>query len=205
MSFDLDVRGWPPKRVNDLVEADAVLVIDCSGSMRSTDAGPQHDEQRWTVMNNVAQSLLARLSGKLVVVAFNTDYQLVDGDLPEPGGGTDVGKVLAFLGADRLGTGESLSSLYERVVLISDGEPTVSSVRGLDPEEAAIEATKTLRCPLDVVYVGPRTCGPGELFLSTLAKMTGGQCHERVLDSVEKLTDLLFGMLALTVTGEETG
>ena len=150
------------EKFQKLLDATAVLICDVSASMDERDAGEGRTETRWEVLVRTVRNLLEDMEGKLAVVAFNTDWNLVAEELPRPEGSTDVGGVLEFVAPS--------TKFLEKAVLLCDGEPT--SGKG-DPEKYALDAAKSIRCTLDCVYIGPAG-GPGEKFMQRLAQAVRG-------------------------------
>lgn len=141
------------------LSADAVIVVDVSGSMDLRDVDGKPGQTRYSVACDELDRLQASMPGRVAVVAFSSTVQFVWGGRPPfLGGGTDMAEALRFIKpADGCGM---------RIVLISDGEPN-------DQAETLTEA-KRFTSPIDCVYVGPEGAR-GAAFLKQLASATGGQ------------------------------
>lgn len=139
------------------VNADAIIVVDTSGSMESNDS--RGGKSRYNVACEELKNLQASLPGKLALLSFSDDVQFCPSGVPFLfGGGTDLAKALKFAKtADVTGM---------RFIVISDGEPS--------DESAALEVAKTFKNRIDTIYVGPEN-GSGQAFLKRLAKASGGQ------------------------------
>ena len=138
------------------LSADAILIVDMSGSMACEDA--PGGIARW----DAAEAELTRLQkenpGKLAVIAFSSTVEFCPtGIPPHLGGGTDMAAALRFVKpAD--GTGV-------KFILISDGEP--------DDKMDVLNVAYSFESKIDTVYIGPEG-GDGAAFLSKLAKQSGG-------------------------------
>lgn len=178
------------EQLQKLIEADAALLVDVSGSMSNQDAGETATVSRWDVMVRTTRQLVQSMEGTLAVVAFNDTCQLVLQEMPPPMGSTDVGAVLRFVGP--------ASAFLKQAILVSDGEPTSGRP---SPEESALSAAKSLKCGLDCVYVGPLG-GKGEKFLQKLAAHVGGSYQRYDLC---KPAELVAGLKHLLLSAKASG
>jgi|GEM_PF-5633729 len=128
-------------------QENVVMLLDVSGSM-----GEYVEDKR--KIDHLREAVRGYPS--LRKVSFSSG--IFDRSIPEPNGGTDMGRGFAYL---RTAVGN-----IREVILISDGLPD-------DPEEALAEA-KALRCPVNVIYIGPGG-DVGEAFMQRLAAETGGR------------------------------
>ncbi|RME05555.1 MAG: VWA domain-containing protein [Anaerolineae bacterium] len=140
------------------IDAQAVIVVDVSGSMASQDS--RGGRSRYDVMLEELAALQANLPGRVAVVAFSDRPVFVPGGQPPfLNGTTDMAMALRFVKpADVPGM---------RFVLVSDGQPN-------DPDET-LAVARTFRQRIDTIYVGPEERPAGRAFLERLAKASGGQ------------------------------
>jgi Mg-chelatase subunit ChlD len=159
------------------LSADAVIIVDTSGSMDARDVPGKADQSRYRVACDELARLQAELPGKVAVVAFSSTVQFVwGGQPPFLNGGTDMAEALRFVKpADGCGM---------RLVLISDGEPN-------DPD-ATMQVAKGFASPIDCVFVGPPG-SRGANFLKQLSAATGGTHHTR---TIPQLAETVRGLLA---------
>lgn len=138
------------------LSADAIVVVDVSGSMDTRDA--EGGRQRYEVACEELRKLQERIPGKVAVVAFSGEARFAPSGLPPfIGGGTNLAGALRFVKpAD--GT--------VRFVVVSDGQP--------DDSAAVLKVARAFSSPIDTVYIGPPD-GPGEQFLAELARASRGQ------------------------------
>ena len=138
------------------LSADAILIVDMSGSMACHDA--PGGLARWDAAENELTRLQRENPGKLAVIAFSGTVEFCPtGIPPHLGGGTDMAAALRFVKpAD--GTGV-------KFILISDGEP--------DDKMAVLNVAHSFESKIDTVYIGPEG-GRGVSFLAQLAKEAGG-------------------------------
>lgn len=153
------------------LNADAVLLVDMSGSMAAHDAPPSkrlefgvHSamRSRYDAAEEELKRLQEQLPGKVAVIAFSSWPQFEPGGVPTRlGGGTDMAKALEFvLPVD--GTGV-------RIILISDGQP--------DSERETLAIARKFETQIDCVFIGPEG-GSGQEFLKRLAAETGGRAFK---------------------------
>jgi len=141
------------------LSADAILLVDMSGSMGMCDA--PGGRSRYDAAEQELRDLQATMPGKIAVVAFSDGAEFCPGGVPRRmGGGTNMAAALRFVKpADGL----------VQIILISDGWP--------DSESKTLEVARTFKHKIDTVFIGPET-GPdasGREFLRRLAAATGGQ------------------------------
>lgn len=138
------------------LSADAILIVDMSGSMAVNDA--PGGLERWDAAENELRRLQKENPGKLAVIAFSSTVQFYPTGIPiRLGGGTNMAKALQFVkGADGLGV---------KFILISDGNP--------DDKQKTLRVARTFESHIDTVYIGPEG-GSGQAFLAKLAQVTGG-------------------------------
>lgn len=174
--------------------ADAIVIVDVSGSMDARDVDPapapvraswddgpsfsppNQGRTRYQAACEELEKLQQTIPGKIAVVAFSNGAQFVwGGHPPFLSGGTDMVAALQFIRpAD--GCGMTL-------VLISDGGPN-------DPAGTLAEARR-FTSPIQTVYVGPKG-GEGEAFLAKLAAATGGTHQTK---SIPQLAASIAGLL----------
>lgn len=157
------------------VSADAVIIVDVSGSMAATDS--RGGKSRYTVALEELARLQRDMPGRLAIIAFSDGTEFVPGGAPRMiGGGTDLAGALRFAKvADVTGM---------RFVLISDGFP--------DDEREALQVAKMYRAKVDTIFAGPIEDEEGKRFLQRLAQVSGGQAvtADRVKD-LARQTELL--------------
>lgn len=171
--------------------ADAIVIVDTSGSMNARDAdaapktvaswdeGIRHHTSgrtRYEAACDELTTLQAQLPGKIAVVAFSDGAEFCwSGRPPYFGGGTNLAGALRFVQpAD--GTGM-------RLIVISDGYP--------DDADAALQAARGFTSRIDTIYIG-QPGSAGERFLARLAAASGGQ-HS--LNTVPQLAQRIVGLL----------
>ena len=140
------------------LSADALLIVDMSGSMGDDDA--PGGKSRYEAAESELLRLQEQNPGKLAVIAFSDTAEFAPTGIPRRmGGNTNLAGALRFVKpAD--GTGV-------RFIVISDGQP--------DDEQAALDVARTFESRIDCVYIGPESdYGGGRAFLKRLAKSAGG-------------------------------
>lgn len=162
------------------LSADAIVIVDVSGSMSARDVHSTTWEQavrqsRYEVACAELRKLQASLPGQIAVIAFSDHPEFAPSGTPRfIGGGTDLAGALRFVHvADDTGM---------RFVVISDGEPN-------DEAKALAEAHR-FKSRIDTVYIGP-SGDPGAVFLKRLADASGGQYSKnevhQIAERVERL------------------
>lgn len=155
---------------NAIMDAKAALICDVSSSMGSNDSGEGGSEQRWSVMTRVVRNIVSEMEGKIAIIAFSDFPSLVTINMPQPNGSTNMAEALNFVAP--------LAATLEKIVLISDGEPT-------SDESQTLQAAMRLGKRIDTVYCGPRG-GSGEKFLKKLAIQSGGtHCYLSLRDPLK--------------------
>jgi len=140
------------------VNADAIILIDTSGSMHAHDS--RGGKSRYEVACEELKTLQASLPGKLALLSFSDDVLFCPNGIPfDFGLMTDLARALKFAKMGDLASGM-------RFIVISDGEP--------NDEEETLAVAKTYRNKIDTVYIGPEG-GDGQKFLKRLAKASHGQ------------------------------
>ena len=135
--------------------ADAIVVVDTSGSMDQADS--RGGRRRYDVACEELGKLQELMPGRIAVVAFSDAPQFAPGGVPPfTSGGTDLARALAFV---------KPADGCVRVIVVSDGEPNAPG--------AAMREARGFKSPIDVVYVGPEG-GSGATFLADLARASGG-------------------------------
>lgn len=161
--------------------ADAIIVVDVSGSMAARDVDRHNLERRsgrsrYEAACDELARLQSSLPGKIAVIAFSDTYEFAPSGTPHfIGGGTDLADALRFVHvADGCGM---------RFIVISDGEPN-------DESRALAEARRFVD-RIDTVYVGP-SGDAGERFLQDLARASGGtSSRQSVADLSRTVQQLL--------------
>lgn len=140
------------------VNADAIIIVDTSGSMASEDLND--GKTRYQRACDELAMLQNSLPGKIAVLAFSGSTIFCPSGKPfRFGGGTDLKGALKFAKvADIPGM---------RFIVISDGQP--------DDAEGALQIAKTYKNKIDVIYVGPEQHPTGRDFLLRLARASGGE------------------------------
>ena len=159
------------------LSADAVILVDTSGSMMSGDS--RSGRTRYNVALEELAQLQAHMPGKLAVLAFSDDCIFVPGGQPPLlGGGTNLAGALRFAKvADVPGI---------RFVVISDGQP--------DDSHAALSVAATYTNRIDTIFVGPESdWHGGQAFLQRLAAASGGKhlAADRAMELANKTERLL--------------
>jgi hypothetical protein len=86
------VNTNPHKMAMALRNAELLILVDCSGSMATADAGDHEDQPRHEAAQECLDILQERFPGKVAIGAFNSaSHGLVHtGILPDPAGGTPL-------------------------------------------------------------------------------------------------------------------
>ncbi len=157
--------------------ADAVIIIDTSGSMSVNDS--RNGKSRYDVAIEELSRLQADLPGKLAIVGFSSEVAFFPSGYPTFfGGGTDMAKALQFTKvADVPGI---------RFILISDGLPA--------DVEKTLSVARTYKNKIDTIFVGPENdFEGGRKFLQMLANASGGQTM--TADCVKELASVTTKLL----------
>lgn len=163
------------------LSADAIVLVDVSGSMGARDIQTKSWEQsvqqsRYEAACTELHKLQASLPGQVAVIAFSDHPEFAPSGTPRfIGLGTDLAQALTFIHvADDTGM---------RFVIISDGEP--------NDEAAALREARTFKSKIDTVFIGPDG-EPGAAFLRKLAGTTGGQHSKNTVHQIaERIEHLL--------------
>lgn len=144
-----------------MMDIDALLVIDVSGSMANRDA--PEGISRYDAAEKELRELQKSMPGKIGVIGFSNVAEFCPGGVPRRiGNGTDMAKALRMVLA-----WDGLAS----IILISDGQP--------DSESEVLDVASRFKHKIDCVYIGSSGAtvwgGNGENFLKSLAAATGGQ------------------------------
>lgn len=161
------------------LSADAVVLVDVSGSMDARDS--RGGLSRYDVALQELAELQKRLPGKVAVIAFSDSTMFCPGGQPPLlGSGTNLAGALRFAKvADVPGM---------RFVVISDGQP--------DDQGAALAVAATYKCRIDTIFTGPENdLSGGRAFLLELATASGGQSvtADRAQELAAKTATLLLG------------
>lgn len=149
------------------ISADAIILVDTSGSMAGTPYSQACAELR---------TLQADLPGKVAVIAFSDRPEFAPAGTPRYiGSGTDLARALAFV---HVADGCDI-----RFIVISDGYP--------NDADAALAQAKKFQSRIDTVFIGPEG-DRGADFLRQLAAASGGQYSKNnVTDVAERTKTLL--------------
>jgi Mg-chelatase subunit ChlD len=136
------------------VNADVIVLVDTSGSMRQDDGG---EVSRYQRACSELRKIQASMPGKIAVLSFSDSVMFCPNGVPfQYSLGTDLAKALKFA---RVTDVEGM-----KFIIISDGEPD-------DEQEALSEAAK-YKNHIDTIYIGADKSG--ERFLALLASKSGG-------------------------------
>jgi Mg-chelatase subunit ChlD len=149
------------------ISADAIILVDVSGSMAGTPYQQACDELR---------KLQADLPGKVAVIAFSDRPAFAPSGVPHfSSGGTDLARALAFV--------HVADGCDMRFIVISDGYP--------NDAEAALAQARKFTSRIDTVFIGAEG-DAGADFLRQLAAASGGQYSKNnVTDVAERAKTLL--------------
>jgi hypothetical protein len=178
----LDVAASGKPLPVTMMEANKVVIVDCSLSMEQKDA--QGNRSRDEVAREVLSKIQSDYPGQLVIISFNDKVELcLDGNIMKPAGDTHMVKALekakSFLGAKK------------DFIFISDGLPNP------DSWDSVYEAADAFKGRMDVIYIGPdvQVFGSGKDFLMSLAKRVNGSYSEGTLAHPEIFEDNLKTLL----------
>ena len=141
-----DVAGGvntnPHKMAMALKNAELMILVDCSSSMLTKDAGDHEDQARHEAAQECLDILQERFPGKIAVGAFSSEsHGLVHtGVLPEPAGSTPLHLALDFFYPKVIAT-------KMKFVVISDGEP--------DDPTMCIRLAQKEKYPIYCIMWGP--------------------------------------------------
>lgn len=140
------------------VNADIVVLVDTSGSMKATDstAGRSRYEQACIELAN----LQASMPGKIAVLSFS-DHTIFcpNGQPLFQAGGTLLREALEFA---------KVADLPDmQFIVISDGQP--------NDEQGALRIARSYNNKISTIFVGPEHDSAARGFLVKLAQISGGQ------------------------------
>ena len=148
------------------ISADAIILVDVSGSMAGTPYQQACEELR---------KLQQDLPGKIAVIAFSDRPEFAPAGTPRfISGGTDLARALAFV--------HVADACDIRFIVISDGYPN-------DAEQALAQARK-FTSRIDTVFIGSEG-GAGADFLKQLAAASGGQYSKNAVSDVAERAKVL--------------
>lgn len=139
------------------IMADAVVIVDTSGSMGNPDS--RDGQTRYAVAVHELEDLQATLSGKIAVLSFASSCHFCPNGIPHrPTGSTNLTGALGMAKIADIG--------QMRFILISDGMP--------DQPESALKIAGTFTNQIDTIYVGPEDRQRPQDYLARLAEASGG-------------------------------
>ena len=146
---------------------DAILMIDVSGSMCTTDC--REGQSRYDAACAELKRLQRQLPGKLAIIEWSDGHAFCPGGQPSGiKGMTNMAGVLRFV---QIADGTGI-----KFILISDGEP--------DSEQETLDVARKFSDKINTVYIGPEN-GPGRDFLRRLSALTGGQFEEQNANNMQ--------------------
>ena len=182
-----DVAGGvttnPHKMAMALRNSELMILVDCSSSMLTQDAGDHEDQARSEAAQECLDILQERFPGKVAVGAFSSEsHGLVHtGVLPKPAGSTPLHTALDFFYPTVITTGM-------KFVVVSDGEP--------DDPSMCIRLAQKEKYPIYCIYVGPVSNNyRGREFMERLASESGGEFDFVSLKNILLLVGKISGYL----------
>lgn len=153
-----DVAQQQGRQIEDvMMEVDAVIIVDTSGSMASSD---EQTNSRYERAVSALEYYQQEIPGKILVVSFSSDAKFCLNGYPDyQGGGTDMTRALQFVHL-----ADSIKGM--NFILISDGQP--------DSEVSALSEARKYQNKINTVFIGSEN-GYGRDFLKKLSNATGGQ------------------------------
>lgn len=154
---------------------DAIVIVDISASMNTNDVEAEGGiKSRWEEANNQLQRLQARHPSKIAVVAFSTKVEFCpSGVLPPTQSSTNMLGALQFVApADDTGI---------KFIVIADGE--------VDDPQGTLAFARTLKTPIDTVYVGKSETG--RKFLEELSNATKGKAVTKGVNLLSETVERL--------------
>jgi len=140
-----------------IMEAEAIVLIDMSGSMGAQDMG---GKARYEVAQEQLARLQGRMPGAVGVISFSTSPVFVPDGIPVfSAGSTNLARALEFA---KVADVEGM-----RFIVISDGFP--------DSESLALDVARRYTNKIDTVFIGPADDTIGQDFLRQLAAAGGGK------------------------------
>ena len=167
-----------------LMNAEAMVLVDCSGSMGAEDAGPDSNRARYQMAQEALDNLQQAFPGKIAIVAFAGDQAglVPDGVLPTPMGDTPMFRAMQEYYPKAI-------SMKQKFVLISDGEPT-------DNASGCIELARQYQYPIHAIFVGSgRDINGGREFMQRLASISGGEFDFVHVQKIHLLEKHIAGLL----------
>lgn len=141
------------------LSADAILVVDMSGSMGANDA--PGGLSRYEAAEGELRCLQEQNPGKIAVIAFSDTAEFCPTGIPRRmGAGTNLAGALRFV--------HPADGTDVHFIVISDGEP--------DDQQKALAEARKFSSKIDTVYIGPESgyAAGGREFLKRLAAASGG-------------------------------
>lgn len=157
------------------LSADAIVLVDVSGSMSDCDVRHRPGQSRYDVACSELAKLQAQLPGKVAVIAFSDSPTFCPGGVPSfDRGGTNLAGALRFVHiADDCGI-----TFY----VISDGQP--------NDEASALAEARKFKSTINTIFIGNEG-DSGADFLRRLAQASGGKFEKnsvaQLADSVQRL------------------
>lgn len=165
-----------------------LLVLDVSGSMAEEINFKNTRKSKYEALKTTLNELGTDTSGlELQYIAFSTDAEIVKdiSNLPKPNGVTNLPAAFNLI--------NNKVSEFDKVILVSDGQPTNSSGEVL-PDNDKLDLQKIafgLGKPLDVIYIG-ETQDDGVDFMQRLAAITGGNYFAENIDRLKNCIEERF-------------
>ena len=165
-----------------------LLVLDVSGSMAEEIDFKNTRKSKYEALKITLNELGTDNNGlELQYIAFATDAEIVKdiSNLPKPNGVTNLPAAFNLI--------NNKVSEFDKVILLSDGQPTDSSGKVL-PENDKLDLQKIafgLGKPLDVIYIG-ETQDDGVDFMQRLAAITGGNYFAENIDRLKNCIEERF-------------
>lgn len=165
-----------------------LLVLDVSGSMAEEINFKNTRKSKYEALKTTLNELGTDTNGlELQYIAFSTDAEIVKdiSNLPKPNGVTNLPAAFNLI--------NNKVSEFDKVILVSDGQPTDSSGKVL-PDNDKLDLQKIafgLGKPLDVIYIG-ETQDDGVDFMQRLAAITGGYYFAENIDRLKNCIEERF-------------
>lgn len=141
-----------------IMEAEAVILVDTSGSMSAYDGMPKTRYERSV---DALEYYQKQISGKILVLSFSEETIFCPNGYPAyQGGSTNMVEALVYAKI-----ADNVPDM--NIILISDGEPN----NMLD----TLDVAKTFKNKINTVFIGPEDSRAGADFLRKLSEATGGQ------------------------------
>ena len=141
-----------------LMNAKILVLLDVSGSMLAPDA--KDGLKRCEVATNELIEIQRDNPGEVFLVCFSDYVEPCIGGYPvHPNGSTDLTLALNY--------SEITNGTDFKIVVISDGSP--------NNPQSALNAAKSLTCPIYTIHIGPESDHKGKEFLKRLSSSNGGR------------------------------